>query len=71
MRRREFITLLGGTAAPWPLAAFAQRGEPVKRIGVLMGIANDKEGQTRIAAFKQTLEGLDDRFREPCDCGTG
>ena len=58
MRRREFTTLLGSAAAAWPLAAFAQRGEPLRRIGVLMGIANDREGQTRIAALRQTLEGL-------------
>jgi DNA-binding LacI/PurR family transcriptional regulator len=58
MRRREFITLLGGAAA-WPLAARAQQGERVRRIGVLMGqAANDPEGQARLAAFLQGLQEL-------------
>jgi putative tryptophan/tyrosine transport system substrate-binding protein len=58
MRRRDFITLLGGAAA-WPLAARAQQGERVRRIGVLMTqAANDPEGQARIAAFLQGLQEL-------------
>jgi putative ABC transport system substrate-binding protein len=57
MKRREFITLLGGVAAAWPLAARAQ--EQTKRVAVLMGIAqDDPEGQARMAAFQQGLRDL-------------
>ncbi len=59
MRRREFITLLGGAAAAatWPLAAHAQQGERMRRVGVLMTTsADDPEGQARIAAFLQGLQ---------------
>jgi putative ABC transport system substrate-binding protein len=65
MRRREFITLLGGTAATWPLGARAQQAERVRRIGVFMNRAADNpEGQAAVAAFRQALEQLgwgDDR----------
>jgi hypothetical protein len=44
MRRRDFIMLLGGATVACPLGARAQRGERMRRIGVLMGIANDQEG---------------------------
>ena len=59
MNRREFITLFGGTAAAWPLAARTQQGERVRRIGVLMTLAaDDPEGQARVAAFRQGLQQL-------------
>jgi hypothetical protein len=58
MRRREFITLLGGAAA-WPLAARAQQGERVRRIGALMSVAaDDPEAPARVGAFSQGLAEL-------------
>jgi putative tryptophan/tyrosine transport system substrate-binding protein len=59
LRRRRFITLLGGAAAAWPLAARGQQAERVRRIGVLMNLASDDaEGQARLAAFHQGLQQL-------------
>jgi hypothetical protein len=59
VKRREFITLLGGAAATWPLAAHAQQGDKVRRIGVLMNVAvDDPEAPARIGAFSQGLAEL-------------
>jgi ABC-type uncharacterized transport system substrate-binding protein len=57
--RREFITLIGGTAAAWPIAAGAQQPDRMRRIGVLMGFPeSDSEAQGYIAAFRDRLHNL-------------
>jgi ABC-type uncharacterized transport system substrate-binding protein len=59
MRRREFITLLGGAAVTWPLAVRAQQPERIRRVGVLMFYGEaDREGQAFFAAFRDALQKL-------------
>ena len=79
MRRRSFLTLLGGAAA-WPMAARAQQAERMRRIGVLTSlIENDAQSQARVAALRQGLQQSgwadggrrrhDGRRREPAGAG--
>src|SRR6516164_8501519 len=56
--RRELLAALGGAAAAWPLAARAQQAERVRRIGLLMGVADDREGQARVTALREGLQEL-------------
>jgi putative ABC transport system substrate-binding protein len=59
MKRRDFIAGLGGAAAAWPIAARAQQGERVRRVGILMGFAeNDEVWQAYLASFRASLKEL-------------
>ena len=59
MRRREFITLVGGVAAGWPLGADAQQGDRMRRLGILMaGAESDPQYQADVAVFREGLQKL-------------
>ena len=58
MRRRDFIKVVAGSVATWPRVARAQQNERARRIAVLMGVENDAEGQTRLAAFRKGMHDL-------------
>jgi putative tryptophan/tyrosine transport system substrate-binding protein len=58
MRRREFIKAIVGSAAGWPYVASAQASEEMRRIAVLIGVADDPQGRARFVAFRDGMESL-------------
>ena len=59
MRRRDFIKIIAGSTAAWPLIVRAQQTDRIPRVGVLLGIGeNDPEAKTRVKAFQQGLRDL-------------
>src|SRR5450631_1924746 len=58
MKRRDFIKVIAGSAAVWPMTVLAQQPAKMKRVGVLVAIADGPEGQSRLRAFKKGLQDL-------------
>src|SRR5215218_4213163 len=58
MKRREFLGVLSGAAAAWPVAAHAQQPDRMRRVGVLVSAADDPESRARITAFAEGLKEL-------------
>jgi putative tryptophan/tyrosine transport system substrate-binding protein len=58
VKRRDFITLLGGSALVMPVMARAQQTDRIRRVGVLIGVADDAQGQARLAAFHKGMQEL-------------
>jgi putative ABC transport system substrate-binding protein len=68
MKRREFITLIGGAAVAWPLVALAQQRERMRRIGIIVpAAADDPEAQARVGAFLQELAQLGWAIHSCCE----